>query len=172
MTDRTPVEITNLDQYGNPPLPWSRARDAMAHPPEHNISYFLGTVRPNGRPHAAAVGAIWHDGDLYFVSGPEARKARNLAANPACTVSVAMDGIDIEMEGDAKRVTDKATLQRVAKVYSDGGWPAEVQGDAFTAPFFAPSGGPPPWYLYRLELHTAFGVATAPPDGATRWRFA
>jgi hypothetical protein len=40
-----------------------------------------------------------------------------------------------------------------------------------TAPFSAPSAGPPPWHLYRFKLHTAFGVATAEPYGATRWRF-
>jgi hypothetical protein len=28
MTDREPAEVTNLDRYGNPELPWSRARDA------------------------------------------------------------------------------------------------------------------------------------------------
>jgi hypothetical protein len=27
------------------------------------------------------------------------------------------------------------------------------------------------WQLYRLILNTAFGVATAEPYGATRWRF-
>jgi len=29
-----------------------------------------------------------------------------------------------------------------------------------------------PWNLYRLTLHTAVGVATAEPHGATRWDFA
>ena len=42
---------------------------------------------------------------------------------------------------------------------------------AFTAPYSAPSAGPPPWYLYRLTFDTVFGVATAEPYGATRWRF-
>jgi hypothetical protein len=59
-----------------------------------------------------------------------------------------------------------------AAVYRTGGWPAEVDGDAFTAPFNAPSAGPPPWYLYRLTLHTAVGVASAEPHGATRWDIA
>jgi hypothetical protein len=74
--------------------------------------------------------------DLYFTSSPRARKARNLAANPACTVSVRLEGIDLVLEGEAARVTD-----------------------------------PPPWHLYRFRFHTAFGVATAEPAGATRWRF-
>jgi hypothetical protein len=27
------------------------------------------------------------------------------------------------------------------------------------------------WHLYRFVFHTAFGVATAEPHGASRWRF-
>jgi hypothetical protein len=46
-----------------------------------------------------------------------------------------------------------------------------VDGDAFTAGYSAPSGGPPPWHFFRLTAHTVFGVATAEPHGATRWRF-
>jgi hypothetical protein len=46
-----------------------------------------------------------------------------------------------------------------------------VQDEAFSAPYSAPSAGPPPWHLYRMKFHTAFGVATAEPFGATRWRF-
>ena len=41
----------------------------------------------------------------------------------------------------------------------------------FAAPFSAPSAGPPPWHLHRFRFHTVFGVATAEPYGATRWRF-
>ena len=82
-----------------------------------------------------------------------------------------LHGIDLVLEGEAHRVTDASTLERVATVYRTGGWPATVDGDAFTAPFSAPSAGAPPWYLYRLTLHTAVGVATAEPHGATRWDF-
>jgi hypothetical protein len=105
------------------------------------------------------------------VSGPETRKSRNLAANPACTISVRLEGLDLVLEGEASRVVDPPTLEQVAAVYRDGGWPAEVDGDAFTAPYSAPSAGPPPWHLYRFRLHTVIGVATAEPYGATSWRF-
>jgi|SRR6266508_2010902 len=58
MTDREPVEVTNLDRYGFPPLPWSRPRDLLAAgPPQPGIPFFLGTSRPDGRPHAAGIGA-------------------------------------------------------------------------------------------------------------------
>ena len=76
------------------------------------------------------------------------------------------------LEGEALRVTDSSTLERVATVYRTSGWLAEVERDALTAPYSAPSAGPAPWYLYRLTLHTAVGVATAEPHGATRWNFA
>jgi hypothetical protein len=172
MADRTPSEVTNLDRYGSAELPWSRPHDLLAaSPPQPEITFFLGTVRPDSRPHTAGIGALWFDGDLYITSGPETRKARNLAANPACTISVKLEGIDLILEGEATRVTDRPTLEEVARLYREAGWPAEVEGDAFTAPFSAPSAGPPPWQLYRFRFHTAFGVATAEPHGATRWRF-
>jgi hypothetical protein len=172
MTDRGPIDTTNLDRYGDEELPWSRARDGLAVGPlGPGTTFVLGTVRPDGRPHAAAVGAVLVDGDIYFTSGPGTRKARNLGANPASTIAVGLAGIDVVFEGDARRVTDRPTLERLAAVYRESGWPATVEGDAFTAPFSAPSAGPPPWHLYRFRFHTAFGVATAEPFGATRWRF-
>ena len=173
MADRDPIDVTNLDRYGFPPLPWSRPHDILAVGSQGpDVTFFLGTVRPDGRPHTAGIGAVWSEGDLYFTSSPQARKARNLAANPAATLSAKLAGIDVVFEGEAVRVTDRPTLERVVAVFRSGGWPAEIDGDAFTAPFNAPSAGPPPWHLYRFTFHKAIGVATAEPYGATRWRFA
>ena len=170
MPERAPVQTTNLDRYGNPALPWTRARDLLA-APSPTDRFFLGTLGPDGRPHAAGVGALWSDGDIYVVSGPGTRKSRNLAAQPACTISAALRGIDLVFQGEATRVTDAPTLERVAALYRAHGWPAEVEGDAFTAPYSAPSAGPPPWHLYRFVFHTVFGVAGQEPNGATRWSF-
>ena len=172
MPERSPTDVTNLDRYGSAALPWSRPRDRLAAgTPAADTPFFLGTSRPDGRPHAAGIGALWLDGDLYFTSGPETRKARNLAANPACTISARLEGIDLVLEGEASRVTDRGTLEAAAARFREGGWPATVEGDALTAPYSAPSAGPPPWHLYRVALHTAFGVASTEPYGATRWRF-
>lgn len=174
MTDSAhqPIATRNLDQYGAAELPWSRARDILAaDTPKADLTFFVATVRPDGRPHSAGVGAVWVADALYFVSGPGTRKSRNLAANPACTVSVRLRGVDLVLEGSAHRVTEAASLEKLAEVYRSGGWPATVTDEGFTAPFTAPSAGPPPWYVYRLTLHTAIGVATAEPHGATRWDF-
>jgi len=172
-TERTPSDTTNLDIYGNPPLRWQRVLDAIDRTPnDEHQTWWLGTVRPDGRAHAAGVGGFWHEGDVYFTSSPRARKARNLAENPSATIAVHLDGIDVVFEGVVERVTDHATLETVARLGREGGWPAEVEGDALTAPFSAPSAGPPPWNVYRLMVHTVFGVATDEPYGASRWGFA
>jgi Pyridoxamine 5'-phosphate oxidase len=173
MTDRTPIETTNLDIYGNEALPWSRPHDALEGiDPRANMTWFLGTVGSDRRPHSAGVGALWDEGDIYFTSGPGTRKSKQLATNPACSISVQLPGIDLVFEGTATRVTDTPTLERIASRYREGGWEPTVAGDGFTAPFSAPSAGPPPWHLYRFTIDRVFGVAGEEPHGATRWRFA
>jgi pyridoxamine 5'-phosphate oxidase-like protein len=173
MIDREPVETKNLDIYGDAVLPWSRPRDVLdAIDPTAHITWFLGTAGTNGRPHAAGVGALWYEGELYFTSGDTTKKSRDLAANANASISVSLEGMDLVFEGMVERVTDDSTLRAVVKAYNDSGWPASVEADAFTAPFSAPSAGPPPWKLYRLAFDKVIGVASAEPHGATLWRFA
>jgi len=163
------VTQKNLDIYGEKPIPWSRALEQLDGGFEGTC--WLATTRPDGRPHVAGIGALWKDGKFYAVIGARTRKGRNLARNPDCVISVALKGLDLVVEGRAAKVTDDATLRRLAKLYADQGWPATVSDGAFTAPYSAPSAGPPPWDLYAVTPVTAFGVATAAPNGATRWRF-
>jgi hypothetical protein len=164
-------ETKNLDIYGHAPLEWSRVLDQLADTHGPDMARFLGTTNPDGTPHSAGIGAIWAEDAMWIVSGPGTRKSRNLQANPACTLSLRMRDLDLVLEGEAERVTDGETLERIAAVYRDVGWPAQVEGDAFTAPYSAPSAGPPPWHLYRVTIRTAFAVASGEPAGATRWRF-
>lgn len=163
------MEQKNLTIYGEEPIPWSRALQQLDAGTDGTC--WLATTRPDGRPHVAGVGALWLDGRFYFTTGAGTRKGRNLAENPRCAISVALKGLDLVVEGLAKKVTDEATLGRLAKRYADQGWPARVSDGAFTAEYSAPSAGPPPWDLYVFTPTTAFGVATAEPNGATRWRF-
>jgi len=170
------MEQKNLDIYGSEPIPWSRALEQLESAvtktgAEAHRTSWLATVRPDGRPHVAGVGALWVDGRYYFTSGAGTRKSRNLAKNPNCVISAALPGIDVVVEGTARKVTDQPTLQRLAKLYAAQGWPASVSGGAITADYSAPSAGPAPWDLYVITPSTAFGVATAEPYGATRWRF-
>jgi Pyridoxamine 5'-phosphate oxidase len=166
------MDQTNLDIYGHPPIPWSRAAHQLeAAEGKMDAHFFLATVRPDGRPHVAGVGALWLDDKFYFVSGAATRKSRNLAERGDCVISVNLPDLDLVVEGAATKVTDGPTLERLAERYAAQGWPATVEGDAFTAPYSAPSAGPPPWDLYEFTPSKAFGVASAEPHGATRWDF-
>jgi nitroimidazol reductase NimA-like FMN-containing flavoprotein (pyridoxamine 5'-phosphate oxidase superfamily) len=165
------MQAKNLaDLYGLPPIPWERALVALQASGSAEARCVLATVRADGRPHLAGLGALWDDGAVYIVSGPGTRKSRNLAANPTCAVAFALDGIDLVVEGTAERVTDEETLQRLAKRYADAGWPARVEDGAFTYDYSAPSAGPAPWYLYEITPTTVYGVLAQEPGGATRWR--
>ena len=77
MTMKRPHDTVNLAElYDQAEMPWSRAASALGTGsigPE--VPCFLGTVRPDGRPHSAGVGVAEHDGDLYFTSGPATRKS-------------------------------------------------------------------------------------------------
>src|SRR5438874_2120470 len=171
------MDQKNLDIYGSAPIPWSRALTALEAPATKPgeaggpTTYWLATVRPDGRPHVAGVGALWVDGRFYFTSGAGTRKSRNLAKNPNCMISVSLRDLDLVVEGTVVRVTDEPTLRRLAELYATQGWPARVADGALTAEYSAPSAGPPPWDLYAVTPSTAIGVASAEPYGATRWRF-
>ena len=167
------MKTTRIDTYDLDPIPWERAErqlEAASHDDAH-MSYWLATVRRDGAPHVAAVGAMWVDGRFYFTSGDGTRKSHNLAADPRCVLSASLRDLDLVVEGRAVKVTDQPTLERLAKLYDAQGWPATATDGALTAPYSAPSAGPPPWNLYRMDPEVAFGVATAEPHGATRWRF-
>jgi len=77
------------------------------------------------------------------------------------------------VEGTACQVTDPPVVAAMAARWAAEGWPACVDdtGRAITADFSAPSAGPPPWFVYRLSVHTATALETVAPGGATRWRF-
>src|SRR5438046_10670907 len=113
------MEEKNLDIYGSALIPWERAMEQLkaagsetqdeGHP---HKTYWLATVRPDGRPHVAGVGALWVDGRFYFTSGARTRKSRNLAKNLNCVISVALSGLDLVVEAHAAMVTDEDTLRR------------------------------------------------------------
>lgn len=105
---------------------------------------------PEGRVHTTGVAALWLDGTFFFTSGPRTRKSRNLAANPSCTIAVALPALDLVVEGTARRRTDGATLRGVTEAYVAQGWPARVEGDGVAAEFSAPTAGPSPWHLWHL----------------------
>jgi hypothetical protein len=133
----------------------------------------LTTVNTDGSPHVTSVGALWHRGSFWFQTGERTRKARNLARNRRCSMSVATRGLDVVVEGDAEHITDPELVSEVASLWAQGGWPASVDesGTGITAEFNAPATGPPPWFVYQLTPRSATAVSSVEPFGSTRWRF-
>ena len=134
---------------------------------------WLATINRDGSPHVTGIGAIWVDDAFWFETGDGTRKAKNLARDPRCTVSVAAEEFDLVVEGTAAKVTDPPTVAAMAERWAAEGWPCRVDetGAALTAEFSAPSAGPPPWFVYRVSPNAATALLTVAPGGATRWRF-
>jgi general stress protein 26 len=100
--------------------------------------FWVTTVRRDGRPHMTPLVAVWLDEALYFCTGPSEQKAVNLRHNQEVILSTGCnqwdEGIDVVVEGTARRVTDTATLERLTHEWRakwDGRWHFEVDGDAF-----------------------------------------
>ncbi len=162
-----------------PPVDWStvvaKLEDGSAPEPDaHNSrTTWLTTLNEDGSPHVTAVGALWLDGAYWFQTGSGTRKHGNVERDPRCTVARSVRDADVVVEGTARRVTDADEIARAAKAWADGGWPVEPDpsGSGITAPFNAPSQGPPPWHVYRIEPTSATVCLGVEPGGLTRYRF-
>lgn len=174
------MEVINLGVAdGLPPVPWAAVTEKLdagtaPAPGAHNArTTWLTTINQDGSPHVTAVGAIWVDGTFWFQTGQGTKKAHNVARDPRCTIALSIRDADVVLEGEAARVTDPGTLARVAKVWADNGWPAELHegGSGITAPFNAPSQGPPPWNVYRVAPHSVTVALDSEPGGLTRFKF-
>jgi hypothetical protein len=176
------MDTINLGKSdGLPPLEWefvTAQLDAGVPPApddgeRNRRTTWLTTVNDDGSPHVTAIGARWVDGSFWFQTGKGTRKGRNVARDPRCSVAVSVKDADVVLEGDAAHVTDRPTIERIAKAFADQGWPAEVHesGAGITAPYNAPSLGPAPWQVYRITPRSVTVVANVEPGGATRFRF-
>ena len=174
------MEIINLGATdGLPPVSWAKVVEELEAgsspaPDAHNArTTWLSTVNEDGSPHVTAVGALWLDGSFWFQTGSRTRKGRNVARDSRCSIAVSIRDADVVAEGEAKRETDSATLTRLAMAWADQGWPAELDetGTGITAPFNAPSQGPPPWNVYRIKPDSVTVTLGTEPGGLTRFRF-
>ncbi|MEU9052837.1 pyridoxamine 5'-phosphate oxidase family protein [Streptomyces sp. NPDC048384] len=169
MTDTQPQ--TRLDgRYSDETataVPWPEAEKLLA---EAEL-FWISTVRPDGRPHVTPLPAVWSQGALHFCTGPEERKARNLAANPHLVLTTGTNrwdkGYDLVVEGAAVRITDEARLRELA-----AGWEAKYGSfwhfDVADGCFRHGAGHA---YVYSVAPSTVFGFGKGEPFSQTRWRF-
>ncbi len=150
--------ILPADQ-GSGLLPWREAqrRLAVAH------DYWLATVRPDGRPHVMPVWGIWLDGAVWFSSGLRSRKARNLAADPRCTVTTDDARNPVVVEGRAERLVDAGAIEAFVDAVN-----AKYDA-AVTVEFQDPDVNGTFWLRPSLVFALSGDDFTGSP---TRWRFA
>ena len=152
---------------GAKPTRWAEALERL----EKAEIYWLSTVRPNGRPHVTPLLSVWMDDSLYFCTGPEERKAKNLAGNPHVILTTGCDalneGLDLVVEGDAVHITGQPTLQRLADLYGNKygeEWRWQVKDGAFTQDGAAMA------LVFQVKPTTVFGFGKG-EFSQTRWRF-
>jgi general stress protein 26 len=163
-----------LDQRFSSPdataSPWPVAREIL----ERAEVYWLTTVRPDGRPHVTPLIAVWVDGALYFSTGPDERKAKNLAQNSRCVITTGSNtlsgGLDVVVEGDAVNVSDENRLQPIADAYATkygaDTWHFTVRDGAFHH-----EGGGGRALVFEVAPKKAFGFGKGGQFSQTRWRF-
>lgn len=155
-------------RYSSPgaaPTPWALVDQTL----EKAEIFWMGTVRPDGRPHVTPLIAIWLDDAIHITTGAEERKALNIAENPACTMTTGCnalnDGLDVVIEGRAKRVSDAATLERLASLYkSKYDWDFAVKDGTL-------ADGDHPALVFGVTPDTIFAFNKGEPFAQTRWRF-
>ena len=135
-------------------LPWSWALERL----RDSRRYWVATRGPDGAPHLAAVWGVWFDSALHFSTGGQSRKARNLAADPRCSVSPTDAAESVVLSGEAVRVTSRASVDAVRQAY------VAKYGEGFPSPDENP--------LYAVRPAVVIGIDEASfTSSATRWRF-
>jgi nitroimidazol reductase NimA-like FMN-containing flavoprotein (pyridoxamine 5'-phosphate oxidase superfamily) len=168
MAENEPV--TELDaRYGMEGVPattWADARRFL----EDADLYWVTTVRPDGRPHVTPLIAVWLDDAMFFSTGPEEQKAKNLGGNAHCILitgcNALHEGLDLVVEGDAAKVSDDAKLRRIADAYESkygSEWHFDVRDGAFHH-------DPGEAWVFEVRPSTAYGFGKG-EYSHTRWRF-
>jgi len=122
-------------------------------------NYWIGTTRPDGRPHAMPVWGLWLRERFLFSTGRTSRKALNLAHGPLLVVHLESGDDVVILEGTAHEVTDAQLLAEFVEAY-----------DRKYA--FRPDPADTKNVYYALRLERAFAWLESDfPGGATRWQF-
>lgn len=138
---------------------WSWALERL----EKSHNYWIATSRPDGRAHLMLVWGVWWEDAFWFSTGPNTRKAKNIAAHKHCSIGTERADEAVILEGTPEEIKDRAVWKRLAAVYN-----AKYGGDV--EPLLMASEG----NVYRVVPHTGFAQDEHAPNFAesvTRFRF-
>lgn len=102
---------------------------------------------------------VWTNNAFYFSTGAQSLKARNLAANPHCVISVEHGEGSVMVEGTAHITATENVPPEAFTAY-------KVKYDWELDPQMGP--------IYRMQPRVLFGFSNVPGEyagSATRWKF-
>lgn len=85
----------------------------------------LATVTPEGKAHISTVSYVNQGLDIYFMTDPSSRKARNIECCPSIAMAVTEDYLDwddirgVHLSGTAEWIKDEAGLKKAQKLFAD-----------------------------------------------------
>lgn len=81
--------------------------------------YWIGSVRPDGRPHAVPRWGVWLEGRFWYDGAPTTRHTRNVEANPAVTLTLesGTEVVIVEGESHATRAEPEGLGARLAEAF-------------------------------------------------------
>lgn len=130
--------ITELDRRFSTPAAEATDWETVQRAIGEAETFWITTVRADGRPHVTPLVAVWLDDALHFCTGADEQKAVNLEANGRVILTTGCndwrEGLDVVVEGEAVRVTDEGLLRRLAQAWTkkwDGSWQFDVKEGAF-----------------------------------------
>ncbi len=139
-------------------LPWSWAEERLV----SSRNYWVTTVWPDGRPHVMPVWGMWHDSSFWFSSSKPSRKARNLAANPHCTIATEDAANPVVVEGVAELIDDPADLASMLS----------LENEKYATNYGIETLDPALNSAFRVRPTWAFGLRADDFTGSpTRWEF-
>jgi hypothetical protein len=89
-------------------LAWATVRAALEQAP----TYWVTTLRPDGRPHAVPVDGLWLDDVLYYGGSERTVHHRNAVADPRALVHLPDPARAVIVEGDVRLARPSPALAR------------------------------------------------------------
>ena len=85
----------------------------------------LATVTPDGNAHVSTVSYVNEGLEIYFMTDPSSRKARNIESCPNIAIAVTEDYLDwdeirgIHLSGTVEWIKDETELKKTQKMFAD-----------------------------------------------------
>ena len=166
-TDPVTTLVPEFSAPNARPTPWATVEHALT----DAELYWLTTVRGSGGPHMTPLIGIYADGALHFCTGGHEQKARNIEGNPRVVLTTGSNewnrGLDVVVEGEARRLEDEDALRRVAEAYVvkyGEDWRFDVRDGAFVHSEDSVA------LVFRVEPEKVLGFRKG-EFAQTRWRF-